>query len=235
MSDPTPIDTLRVFETPEGVDLALHPAGPVARAAALAIDLGLRFGLYLLLLPLLGLAGLGFGLALIAVFLLEWFYPVFFELRRGATPGKRALGLLVTHHDGTPVGPSASLIRNLLRVVDALPLFYGTGLVAMLLDRDFRRLGDLAAGTLVIHAPPPRAPRTLPVRAPQPPPQPLDPEMQQAVLDYAERCSGLSSARRAELAGVLMAGWSGDDHPSPRGDAAVDELLSIANWLARGR
>ena len=103
MSNSNPIDTLRVLETPEGVDLSLHLAGPVPRAAAFVLDLLVRTAVYLALAPLLALAGVGTGLLLLALFLLEWFYPVFFELARGATPGKRALGLLVVHDDGTPV------------------------------------------------------------------------------------------------------------------------------------
>ena len=108
---------------------------------------------------MLALAGLGQGLMLLGFFLLEWFYPVFFELRSGATPGKRAMGLRVVHDDGTPVGAVASVIRNLLRVADFLPLFYAAGLVSCLVDRDFRRLGDLAAGTLVVHSEPPLKPQ----------------------------------------------------------------------------
>jgi len=229
MALPDPIDTLRVFETPEGVDLALHLAGPVPRAAAFVLDLLIRIALYLALTPLLGLAGVGSGLMLLALFLLEWFYPVWFEVRRGATPGKQALGLLVVHDDGTPVGPSASLIRNLLRAVDFLPVLYGTGLITMLLDRDFRRLGDLAAGTLVIHAPPARILHDIPTRPPRPADRPLDLATQQAILDFAERAPRLSPARRAELAEVLTAG------DGLHGEAAVERLLGIANWIAGSR
>ena len=218
-----------MFETPEGVDLALRLAGPVPRAAAFVLDLLIRAALYLALTPLLGLAGVGTGLLLLALFLLEWFYPVWFELRRGATPGKRALGLLVVHDDGTPVGPSASLIRNLLRVVDFLPLLYGAGLVTMLIDRDFRRLGDLAAGTLVIHAQPARSGSGLPRHPAEPPRRPLDLETQQAILDFAERAPRLSAARRAELAEVLT-GAEG-----LRGEAAVQRLLGIASWIGGRR
>jgi uncharacterized RDD family membrane protein YckC len=228
-AEANPIDTLRAFETPEGVDLGLHLAGPVPRAAAFVLDLVVRAGLYLALAPLLALAGVGSGLMLLGLFLLEWFYPVYFELTRGATPGKRALGLVVVHDDGTPVGPSASLIRNLLRVVDFLPILYGAGLVTMMLDRDFRRLGDLAAGTLVIHAPADQRGGRIPEHPPSRPWRALDVEAQQAILDYAERCPGLSAERRIELAEVLTAA------SAYYGEAAVDQLLGVANWIARGR
>ena len=65
--------------------------------------------------------------------------------------GKRALGLRVVNANGTPVGWVASVVRNLMRTVDMLPLLYGFGLVAALADRHSRRFGDMVAGTLVVH------------------------------------------------------------------------------------
>lgn len=222
------IDTLRHLETPEGVEIALRVAGPVPRVLAFGIDLAVRAAICLALLPLVSLAGVGVGLLLLALFLLEWLYPVLFELRSGATPGKRAMGLLVVHDDGTAVGPSASLLRNLLRAADFLPLCYGLGLAAMLMDRDFRRLGDLAAGTLVIHRDAPPQPVAVPPHPPLPPPAPLDLATQQAVLAFAERSRTLSPARQAELA--ALAGLT----VIPPADA-VATLLGIANWISRGK
>lgn len=209
--------------------MELRVAGPVVRAAALGIDTLIRGGLYLALTPLLAFSGLGLGLVLIGMFLLEWFYPVFFELLRGATPGKRAMGLQVVQDDGTPVAPAASVIRNLLRVVDFLPLFYGAGLASTLVDRDFRRLGDLAAGTLVVHVEP-RSPRgEVPHHEPLPPPRPLALETQQAILDFAERSSRLSPQRREELAEALS--WLSHC----KGAAAQEAVLGYASYLVRGR
>jgi len=229
---PVTIDTLRQLETPEGIEIMLRLAGPVPRAAAFAIDLAIRTVAYLVLLPLAALAGMGMGLLLLALFVLEWLYPVFFELRSGATPGKRAMHLTVVHADGTPVGPSASLLRNLLRAVDFLPVLYGVGLTAMLVDRDFRRLGDLAAGTLVIHrddTPLISAPAlALPAHAPRAPPGSLDLRTQQAILAFAERSGELSPARQAELAALSGLTAAGD--PDPAGT-----LLGIASWISRGR
>lgn len=209
--------------------MELRIAGPVVRAAALAIDTLIKGALYLAMTPLLAFSGLGLGLVLLGIFLIEWFYPVFFELLRGATPGKRAMGLQVVHDDGTPVSPAASVIRNLLRVVDFLPLFYGAGLVSTLIDRDFRRLGDLAAGTLVTHIEPRSARADIPEREPLPLPRPLPLETQQAILDYAERSGGLSPERRTELAEALS--WLS----RCKGPAAEEALLGYANYLARGR
>jgi uncharacterized RDD family membrane protein YckC len=236
-----PLDTLRLNETPEGVDLGLRPAGPAVRALALVLDSAIRLALSLATALLLGLVGLGGGPVLIAVFLLEWFYPVAFEVRTGATPGKRAMGLLVVHDDGTPVGLPASLIRNLLRVIDFLPIFYGVGLVCTLAERDFRRLGDLAAGTLVIHADGPAAvPAVVSPMVdapPRPPPQGLLPASAQAILAWRERAGRLSEARRIELAETLLAHLppAADGHPPPRGAAALARVQGYANWLAGGR
>ena len=236
-----PRDTIRLNETPEGVDLGLRPAGPTARALALAIDGGIRLLVYLALTPLAAFAGLGAGMIVIAGFLLEWFYPVVFEVWTGATPGKRALGLLVVHDDGTPVGLPASLIRNLLRVVDFLPLFYGVGLVCTLVDRDFRRLGDLAAGTLVVHAEDRMArPAALAAHrdtAPRPPPAGLSLAAAQAILAFDERAARLSAARRIELAETLLARFppAADGQTWPSGPAAVALVAGYASWLTRGR
>ncbi len=200
-----PLDTRLREETPEGVDLLLSPAGPLVRARAFAVDLALRGALALAALGLLGpLGGLGLGLGLILLFLLNWWYMVLFEvLNQGCTPGKQLLGLRVVHEDGTPVGWGASLLRNLLRAVDMLPLGYGCGLLASLASPRFQRLGDLAAGTLVIHrqrqpaAPPATA--TAPLAAPFA----LSADEQRALLAFDERQHKLSPARREELAGLL--------------------------------
>jgi uncharacterized RDD family membrane protein YckC len=89
-----------------------------------------------------------FGL-ITAVF--YWGYYVFFEmLWNGQSPGKRWVGLRVIRSDGTPITLSESLIRNLARLVDFLPVAYGIGIITMFIDKQSRRLGDLAAGTLVV-------------------------------------------------------------------------------------
>jgi uncharacterized RDD family membrane protein YckC len=202
---PALLDTRLRVETPEGVDLLLSPAGPLVRARAFAVDLLLRGALSLLAIGLLGRLGdLGIGLALILLFLLNWGYMVLFEaLNQGRSPGKQLLGLCVVHEDGTPVSWGAALLRNLLRFVDMLPLGYACGLLASLVSPRFQRLGDLAAGTLVIHRQRlPLAPPSDPVAA-LPSPLALSTEEQRAVLAFDERQQQLSPARREELAGLL--------------------------------
>jgi uncharacterized RDD family membrane protein YckC len=79
-------------------------------------------------------------------------YYVLFDLFwNGQSPGKRRVGIRVIRTDGTPITISESLIRNLVRIVDFLPAMYGVGVIAMFIDKQSRRLGDLAAGTLVVH------------------------------------------------------------------------------------
>jgi uncharacterized RDD family membrane protein YckC len=222
------LDTTRVVETPEGVELALHVAGPVPRALAWVIDFLIRTVIYIVLAFTFSVMGkMGMGLLAIVVFLMEWWYPVLFEVHdHGRTPGKRALGLHVLHDNGTPVGWSASLVRNLLRAVDFLPLFYGFGLAAMLVNRDFKRLGDLAAGTVVVHAHENGRYLRLPAVSPLMAPVPLTREEQRALLDFAERSELLSAERRVELARLLTP-------LTGVGDAAgVETLHRYAAWIA---
>lgn len=88
----------------------------------------------------------------IATFLFYWGYYIFFEmLWNGQSPGKRWTGIRVIRTNGTPITLSESLIRNLARIVDILPAAYGVGIITMFIDKQSRRLGDLAAGTLVVH------------------------------------------------------------------------------------
>ena len=200
-----PLDTRLRLETPEGVDLLLSPAGPLVRARAFAVDLAVRGALAVAGLVVLGQLGkLGLGLGLLLLFLLNWWYPVLFEvLNQGRTPGKQLLGLRVVHQDGTPVGWGAALLRNLLRFVDMLPLGYALGILASLLHPGFKRLGDMAAGTLVVYRDEQPTRPQLPLVAPLRAPFALTQAEQRAVLAFAERQEGLSAARRTEVAAIL--------------------------------
>ena len=225
---PPPLDTLRPITTPEGVELNLRLAGPVPRACAWAIDLAVRAGIMLVLMMTLSAFGkLGVGLLLIAAFLLEWLYPAVCEARfDGATPGKKMMGLRVVSDDGTPVHASAAFVRNLLRAVDFLPVAYAVGLVSMLVHREFRRLGDIVAQTVVIYREDVHRAALIPQAAPIAPGVPLSVEEARAILDYAERVQRLTPERADELAHIaaplLGASSAG---------AARERLLGIANHL----
>jgi uncharacterized RDD family membrane protein YckC len=156
------------------------------------------------------MGGIGIAFWLILFFALEWFYPVIFELTpSGATPGKRAYGLRVVMDNGLPVTPAASVARNLLRAADFLPFLYGFAIVSILLRRDCKRLGDLAAATMVVHEP--RAVRRIALDdvAPVQPSRPMPPEDQAAVIALASRAPTLTAERLDELA-ALAATVSGD-------------------------
>jgi len=193
------------LETPEGVFLPLRPAGLPVRVLAFAIDCLLRGAL----LALAGAAWLylgkfGLGLASISAFILLWFYMVLFEIfNQGRSPGKQVLGLQVIHSDGSPVAWAGSLTRNLLRVVDLLPFAYCVGMLSILSSTRFQRLGDIAAGTLVIYQARPQQRIALPEVAAAQAPVSLTLAEQQAILSFAERQQHLSAQRSEELAAIV--------------------------------
>ena len=146
--------TAVTIETPEHVEIRLEPAGTGSRFLAILLDSTIVLGIAaavqkiaLLILP----AGIGAAVLITANFLVTWGWHVWFETRHhGRTPGKRALSLRVVDARGLPVSLHQSLVRNIVRAVDFLPLFYGVAAAASLVDPLRRRFGDLVADTLVI-------------------------------------------------------------------------------------
>lgn len=199
------LDNSHRVETPEGIDLLLRPAGLVPRALAFAIDLAIRAAILLALFITFGLLGkFGMGLGALLLFLVQWWYMVLFEvLNQGRTPGKYWLGLRVVHDDGTPIGWTSSLTRNLLRFVDMLPFGYFLGALSCLGHPLFKRLGDLAAGTLVIYQEKPKARPTLPEAEAAAIAFSLTLDDQRALIAFSERHASLSTERRLELASIL--------------------------------
>ncbi|SEC33977.1 Uncharacterized membrane protein YckC, RDD family [Pseudomonas mohnii] len=222
-----PLDTRYQVETPEGIDLPLRPAGLMVRALAFTIDLmlrGLILGSLFIVLAMLGKLGAGLGSLLI--FAVNWWYMVLFEvLNQGCSPGKQWMGLRVVQDDGTPIGWSASLLRNLLRCVDLLPFGYFLGAISCLQHPGFKRLGDIAAGTLVIYREQPLSRPQLPPAEPRRPAFPLTLTEQRAIIGFAERQSELSAARVNELASILA------QPLQIRPPQAVAELNGIARGL----
>lgn len=225
------LDTRYAVETPEGGELLLHPAGIGPRVLAYLIDLLIRGLLFLVLALGLGWAGgLGKGLAAVGFFALEWFYPVFFDLfKGGVSPGKKRLRLRTVQDDGTPVTFGASLLRNLLRVVDFLPMAYLAGLATMVCNGTFKRLGDLAAGTLVVYEPDPFATPQIDEAGSRALNLPLSTEEQKQIIAFAERCPQLSEERARELAAQLSP-LLGAQEPDP-----VRALKQVANGLVGQR
>lgn len=150
------------IDTPENVVFDMEIAGIGSRFMAALVDtllIGVLQAAVFLSLFLAGGGSLGEGVAegwlvaavIFLAFVILWGYYIFFEWRwNGQTPGKRLVGLRVICADGRPVTFTEALIRNLVRLIDFLPGFYGIGVVVMFTQRHWRRLGDLAAGTLVV-------------------------------------------------------------------------------------
>src|SRR5438132_8179183 len=158
-----------------------------------------------------GRQGMGMALILLWLFALTWSYFLLFEwLWHGQTPGKRLLGIRVIQWQGTSVTFYQSAVRNILRAVDSLPFFYALGFCVSACNRESRRLGDIAAGTLVvhterkakpIHALPEAADPTNAVRGPlirQRLAQ-LERDQKQTLLDLSLRRNQLSVRDRARL------------------------------------
>lgn len=227
----TGLDTLYEIETPEGIDLTARVAGPVPRILAYAVDLFYRTLILVVLGIAISVAGdAGVGLWLLVSFLLEWFYPVVFEvLRGGQTPGKRAFSIAVVNDNLTPIGWGPSIMRNLLRFADFLPFGYCAGIISMTCSRDFQRLGDHAAGTLVVHRDQTNTAAALPRATPLAPPRGLQLEDQQAIVSLSERSGELSRARQQELADLLqpITGRSGEE--------GLNRLHGIGRWLLGAR
>ena len=167
-------DRLRIA-TPEGVDLELKLAGVGSRFTAALIDFLIQVALLIALLVafIIGgsLSGFGGAAYVLLAFLVFAGYDVLFEvLNSGRTPGKQLNGIRVVRVDGSPVRFLTSAVRNALRVIDML-FFYLVGVLSILVTPRNQRLGDLAAGTLVVRerlAEVPQAPSAEAPAAPSP-------------------------------------------------------------------
>jgi len=225
------LDTVVAAETPEGILLELRPAGLCARFCAFVLDWLIRLVvIYGVAIVTALMGGLGAAFLLIFFFALEWFYPVIFELgRTGTTPGKKIVGLKVVMDNGLPVTPAASFTRNLFRVADFLPFAFGLAIVNMLLRADCKRLGDVAAATLVVHEPR-KAPKVrLHNVAAVAPAKALSPRDQAALVALAARAPTLTVERIDELA-ALAAPVAGAE-AGLVGPNLTRRVLGVAQWL----
>jgi uncharacterized RDD family membrane protein YckC len=154
------------IETPEQTSLEFPLAGIGSRFLAVALDSLLQIAVYIVLFVIAGLMA-SFGVAgnlrtqwgvaiLIFIgFAVQFGYFATFEaLWNGQTPGKRWTHLRVIQDSGRPINAYDAVLRNLLRFVDALPSLYAIGIVTMLISRENKRVGDYAAGTVVVHEKP---------------------------------------------------------------------------------
>lgn len=208
------LDTYYKIETPEGINLLFRPASPIIRSIALLIDILVQIGIAIVFTIIIqffrsyiGLKAWGYllGFIFIFLFLLYWWYFVLFEvLNNGQSLGKRFCNIKVIHDDGTPISWTSSILRNLLRSVDILPSFsYGLGLITSLTSKEFKRLGDIAAGTLVVYNEEKPISNNIPSVSAVACPFSLTLQEQQIILTFAERNKTLSAERRLELASIL--------------------------------
>lgn len=144
----------RVILTPEHVQIRLTPAGLGSRFLAVFFDFMIISAVALLFARIFNLLlpeGLAQALATTVGFVVMTGYHIWFEVRsQGRTIGKRMAGLRVVDGRGLPITLEQSFVRNIVRVLDFLPVFYGLGGLVSLIDRDRRRLGDILADTLVV-------------------------------------------------------------------------------------
>jgi uncharacterized RDD family membrane protein YckC len=234
------------IDTPEGVPLELTLAGVGSRFTAALLDYIVQI-VILVALALVLSYGAGFSPGSSAVstavwvvgfFLVFWGYDVAFEvLNSGRTPGKAMNGLRVVLESGAPVTFVPSAIRNVLRIIDLIPGNYLVGVTAILVTKKNQRLGDLAAGTLVIRESrklPPNAPVSARVQAPAWDTSAVDRQELDAVAAFLARRNELEPGARmqiaAELAGRLRPKVGGAIAGS--GDEIFLERLAVAK---RGR
>jgi uncharacterized RDD family membrane protein YckC len=151
-----------IIDTPEQVHLEFVLAGIGSRFMAALLDSIIQaaviFVLFLITIafaavPLFGRAPIWLlALMIFVLFCVMWgYYATFEAVWKGQTPGKRWAGIRVIKDSGRPINTFEAIARNLVRFVDYLPGFYGIGVVTMLLNKKNRRLGDLVAGTIVVH------------------------------------------------------------------------------------
>jgi uncharacterized RDD family membrane protein YckC len=236
--------------TPEAVQLQADVAGVGSRTIALVVDTFLQG---MILLPVLfvslgdGVGGTGEAVVIgIIVFFVLWFYfPAFELLWRGQTPGKRFQGIRVVRTDGQPVGLAPVLVRNLIRIIDVILLPF-LALISMVITRRSQRLGDLAAGTMVVHERALPAPSALPLQlgmtgsayAPSPA---LDTsgmtERDYTVLrTFLARRTTLDWKARQQLAASLAARVRAQLHERPGATGLTDEqLIEAATQSYRAR
>lgn len=210
-----------VVDSATGVEVTLPVAGPGARSFAFVIDWGIRVifalawyavaariynGQWVLTPPFDPGPG-WFALALLPPALVFFLYhPVLEIAMHGRTPGKRIAGVRIATHDGSTPSAGALLIRNIFRLIDSFPLIYGVGLITTMITRRHVRVGDLAAGTLLIYD-------------------------QAHALPIRESISGALDVSSTEVLGELLERWSSLDPRARRrlGHALLERHARGAN------
>jgi uncharacterized RDD family membrane protein YckC len=227
-----------------GIDVSLAVAGPGSRAFAFLVDWHIRIVLALAwyvigallyngrftLAPPVGNDARWFGGVLAPALGIYFLYHPVVELTmRGSTPGKRMAGVRIVGRDGGIPGAGGLLTRNVFRLVDSLPVFYGVGLITVMLSRDNLRIGDMAAGTVLVRE---RGDARLPKSTSEAPRAGrLDVAGAELVAELLERWPALAPEARARLARQLLVRYGAD--PGDLGDAAEDSWRARLEGLVR--
>jgi uncharacterized RDD family membrane protein YckC len=236
--------------TPERALLSLPIAGVGSRVLAYLADFllllacwfaaALAFSLASDLFGAWGaLSGLGQVLFVLGIFFVQWGYWTLAEVFwKGQTPGKRWVGIRVVRADGSPVGLFESAVRNLIRFVDFLPGLYAVGVVAMLIDKQHRRLGDLAAGTVLVrveavdlsrYAASPSAVASVPSGAAAP----LSAQDAEVLTDFLKRADALEAGARGRLSALMASRFLSHLGEAERAAALADVAKLKALLQAR--
>jgi uncharacterized RDD family membrane protein YckC len=209
-----PLDCVVRVVTPERITLVLPLAGPARRFVAYLLDQMLLLALVLAAIALVLIASMGsragWGLILVAYFVLSWSYGAFCEgVFDGQTFGKYALGIRVVSENGVAITGAQAVLRNLVGVVDGLvPFCFLVGLTSAIVSRRFQRVGDLAAGTIVMIEERPTSRPIARVKSPEvdallewlPRRVAAGPKLARVVSDYADQRRRFTPPRRAEMA-----------------------------------
>lgn len=238
MAESGTTETLRV-ETPESVAFDFELANVASRGLAVLIDTSL-LGLLLIAEAAVGAGVIYFAsrsgvaeyrtlaiwtaaVTTALAFLTAWGYFVVGEVAgNGRTPGKRALGLRVVRDDGSRVGFADSIIRNALRIVDVLPGNYAVGIASVLVSASRKRLGDMAAGTVVVRESAPVVIELEPERSP---------EAEALAREFLGRRAGFSAQARLQVGTEVLRALGEEPFPG-EDEAAVAERIAR---LAGGR
>lgn len=208
-----------------GVDVALPVAGPGARSFAFLIDWTIRTllsaawyvvaallhnGSWSLEAPLAPDANWFVFVVAPPAAIYFLYHPAWEVATRGLTPGKRTAGLQIVSRDGGAPSVGSLLTRNVFRLVDSFPVAYALGLVTTMFTRNSVRIGDLAAGTLLIYT---RNDATLARLSGQQ----LDPRIAEVLSELLQRWSALDDTARRKLAATIL----------PEAATATDDELRI--------
>jgi uncharacterized RDD family membrane protein YckC len=210
-------------ESTTGIDVSLPLAGPGVRSYAFVIDWLIRLVLgtswYVVgaiiyngrlgLNPPLSNSGRWFGLIVLPALAIYFLYhPLVESAMRGRTPGKRRAGIRIVSRQGGPPSTGALLVRNVFRLIDSLPGFYGVGLGVMMFSHESLRIGDMAAGTVLVYEHGPRdepLPQAAALRLGT-----LDPEGAEIAADLLARWPTLEAQARIRLTRELVLRYLGE-------------------------